>query len=70
MTATQKNKERKLRRALNKAGYALHKSRRQISLDNFGGYMIVDLYENYVVRGRRFELNLSDVEDFLTELSE
>lgn len=46
-----KNQEQKLRRALNKCGYSLHKSRRGIGLDNLGGYMVVDQYANVVVAG-------------------
>ena len=57
--------EKSLRRALNKAGYALHKSSAQISADNLGGYMIVDLYSNAVVDGERFDLNLEDVHQWL-----
>lgn len=64
MTAN-KSLENKLRRALNKAGYVLHKSRRSISTDNLGGYMIVDLYGNYVVAGSRFDLSLEDVDGWL-----
>ena len=62
---TNKSLENKLRRALNKAGYVLHKSRRSISPDNLGGYMIVDLYGNCVVAGSRFDLSLEDVEGWL-----
>ena len=39
-----KNQEQKLRRALNKCGYSLHKSRRGIGLDNLGGYMATLLW--------------------------
>lgn len=62
---TNKNQEQRLRRELNKAGYALHKSRRAVSPDNLGGYMIVDLSGNYVVAGSRYELDLVDVENWL-----
>lgn len=64
---TEKNRERRLRRALNKAGYSLHKSRRPINPDNLGGYMVVDIYGNYVVAGSNYSLDLADVEDFLQE---
>lgn len=62
-----KNQEQKLRRALNKCGYSLHKSRRGISLDNLGGYMVVDQYSNVVVAGSRFDLGLEDVLDWIAE---
>ena len=63
MTAN-KHLERKLRRALDKCGYALHKSRAMLSPDNLGGYMIVDLQTNAVGGGSRFELSLDDVQEF------
>ena len=66
MTAN-KAQEQKLRRALNKCGYSLHKSRKRISLDNFGGYMIVDQHINCVVAGSRFDLSAENVQDFLAE---
>jgi len=34
MSTTEKNREQRLRRALNKVGYTLHKSRKAFSLDN------------------------------------
>jgi hypothetical protein len=37
---------------------ALHKSRRRISYDNRGGYMVVDLRTNCMVGGERFDLTL------------
>ncbi len=54
---TEKSLENKMRRILAKSGYSMHKSRRQISVDNWGGYMIVDIYMNAVVAGSRFELS-------------
>ena len=47
------SQERELRRVLQKAGYALHKSQREVSPDNFGGYMIISLDSNSVVAGSR-----------------
>lgn len=70
MTTTEKNMENKLRRALYKAGYSLHKSRKAISADNLGGYMIVMNTINGVAAGSRFELDLDDVKDFLEGMSE
>lgn len=60
-----KNQEKKLRRALNKHGYALRKSRKPVGLDNLGGYMIVDIYHNAVVAGPRYDLSLEDVSGWL-----
>lgn len=65
---TQKALEQSLRRKLMKAGYTMHKSRRCLSLDNMGGYMIVDLYGNYVVAGNRFDLSLEEVQDWINEM--
>ncbi len=50
--------ESTVRRALARRGMALHKSRRGISADNRGGYQVVDLRTNGVVRGSRFDLTL------------
>ena len=68
MTAN-KNREQALRRTLNKAGYALRKSRANISLNNLGGYMIVDISTNAVVAGARFEMDLDDICDWVQDLS-
>lgn len=62
---THKNQEQRLRRALNKVGYSLHRSRAKISLDNLGDYMIVDQSSNSVVAGSRFDYTLEDVEAWL-----
>lgn len=70
MTTAEKNREQRLRRALYKAGYTLHKSRQGISLDNYGGYMIVNYYINGVVAGRRFDMDLDDVQEFLDWVTE
>ena len=65
---SEKSRENKLRRRLiDECGYTLRKSRKSISLDNLGEYMIVDAYTNGVVRGARFDWSLDDVEEFLDE---
>ncbi len=61
----EKSRENKLRRALHKLDCSLHKSRAPISIDNFGGYMIIDDYIYAVIAGSRFELDLDDVEEFV-----
>ena len=43
----------------------MRKSRADISIDNFGGYMIVDVKTNAVIAGSRFNLDLDDVEEFV-----
>lgn len=67
---TNKNREQRLRRALNKLGYTLCKSRKSISLDNFGEYMIVYLEYNSVAAGSRLDYTLDDVEEWIKERCE
>lgn len=57
--------ERTIRRKAKAVGYRLIKCRKPISIDNMGGYALVDLYTNAVVAGSRFELSLEDVLDYL-----
>lgn len=65
---TEKTLVRRIRYELRKVGCTIRKSRRSINADNLGGYMIVDLYGNYVVAGSRFELSLKDVQDWIGEM--
>ena len=62
------SQERELRRVLQKAGYALRKSPRAVSPDNFGGYMIISLDSNSVAVGSRYELSLEDVQEWVNEM--
>ena len=49
-------------------GYKLQKSNwRKDSIDNLGGYRIVDFVNNTVVDGARFNLDLDDVAKFIAE---
>ena len=60
--------EKQLRDQLRKAGYTLKKSRvKNTNVDNLGGYMIINTWNNTVEAGSRFELQLEDVEKFLNE---
>ena len=59
--------EAQLRREAAKQGYALKKSRGGYSIDNQGGYMILDSATNYIVAGANFNLSLENVEKFLSE---
>ena len=65
---TEYSQERELRRVLKKAGYALHKSPRVVSPDNFGGDMIISLESNSVAAGSRYELSLEDVQEWVNEM--
>jgi hypothetical protein len=59
----------KARRQLKKMGFILKKSRiRNINMDNFGGFMILDGHIGHIVEGDRFQLDIDDVEDFIKEL--
>ena len=70
-TAAEKTRENKLRRQAKRLGLKIKKGRpRKIHVDNLGGYMIVDLYRNRLVRGQRFELDLEDVAAYLAETEE
>ena len=63
-----KSKEQRLRRELEKVGFYLKKSRvKTPNLDNMGGYLICDIVTGGVVEGRKFELSLEDVEEFLKD---
>ena len=65
---SEKVRENRLRRRLSKMGYVLRKSRaHNINIDNFGGYMIIEAYHNYIAAGPRFDLSLDDVEQFAKE---
>lgn len=64
----EKAKEQRLRRLAMKQGMRLIKSRsRTQDINNHGGYMIVDLYTNYILLGQRFEFNIDEVEKWLLE---
>ena len=63
-----KNREQRLRRALKKIGYEMHKSRAAISIDNYGGYMLCDSNLQCVVANSgRFNLTLDDIEEWLKD---
>lgn len=59
MTNDERNRAARLRRKLNKLGYTMKKTNcRRNSIDNFGGYAIIDTACNAIVRGSRFDLAL------------
>lgn len=64
-----KAEDARLRRLAKKHGCRLDRSRRGESIDNFGGYMIVDVSNGprgACVAGSRFELTAADVREWLT----
>ena len=64
MTKEKKRLDGKARRIAAKHGCAIKKSRKAESLDNLGGYMLVDVSTNGVISGRRFDLTAQDVIDY------
>lgn len=68
MTNDERNRAVRLRRKLNKLGYTMMKMNcKRDSIDNFGGYAIIDTEYNAIVRGTRFDLDLDDVEKFISD---
>ena len=63
-----KDLENRLRQRLAIEGFALHKSTAAPSVDNMGGYMIVDPGTDTVFAGSRYNLTLDDVEGFVKGL--
>jgi hypothetical protein len=60
--------EARARRAAKRIGLYAKKSRwRSGSIDNFGGFMLVDPYINCVVNGERFNMSAEDVIKFCKE---
>lgn len=57
--------ESALRHRAAREGFSLRKSRARESVDNLGGWMIVDSNRNAVVAGERFDLTGEDVERVL-----
>jgi hypothetical protein len=59
---TEQSLEARARRAAKRAGYLAHKSRwRAGTIDNHGGFMIVDPRTNFVMASSRFDLTPEDV---------
>ena len=59
----ERNLERRCRNALKREGYYLQKSRKRkhFNADDEGGYMIVELWNNCIEAGERFDMSLEDV---------
>jgi hypothetical protein len=67
----EKVRENRLRRWASRLGLVLRKGRaRHWNIDDHGGYMLVDAYQNYIVAGSRFDLTLDAVESWLAETEE
>jgi hypothetical protein len=60
--------EAQARRAAKRAGLKARKSRwRRNSIDNYGGFQIVDPYRNWVVAGVRYDMSAQQVINFCTK---
>ncbi len=55
------------RRAAPRVGLMARKSRSMLSLDNFGGFILIDPEQNWVVAGERFDMSAKDVIAFCAE---
>jgi hypothetical protein len=56
------------RRAARRVGLIACKSRwRANTIDNFGGFMLIDPFTNFAVAGIRFDLTAADVLEFLQD---
>jgi uncharacterized ParB-like nuclease family protein len=60
--------EAQARRAAKKVGLRAIKSRRQVSLDNFGEFCLVDENTNFVIEGVRFNLTADEVIEYCNGL--
>jgi hypothetical protein len=60
------SRENRLRSALRRRGYTLHKSRARLPGDNRGDYQIRNK-NGGIVAGERFDLDLDGIESFLSQ---
>lgn len=71
MDMKEKTRENRLRRKLERMGYRLTKSRRRDPRAyDFGGYMILDAWNNNEIAGGHpygYSMNIDDVENFTKE---
>lgn len=63
-------RESRARRALQRDGRMLRKSRGRLwSINDQGGYRIIDPFMNTIIWGERFDLSLTDIERIAAEAS-
>jgi hypothetical protein len=65
-TAHEVNRECRLRSRARRLGFSVHKSRASESVENHGGYMLVDDRTNSIADGERFDLDLDGLEASLS----
>ena len=61
-----KRQEQRMRALARRHGYLVRKSRRAVSLDNLGDYMLVEAARNIVVCGERYDATLEEIAQFLS----
>ena len=67
-TVSEKALEQRARRAAQRCGLVARKSRWRVdSLDNLGGFMIVDPERNFALAGFRFDLSAEGVIDYCSD---
>jgi hypothetical protein len=59
--------ESRVRRKARRLGYRLRKSRRAISSDNHGRFMVISTRSGRIVSGERFDLSLDAIEAWLSD---
>lgn len=59
--------ESRVRKLAGRRGYRVIKSRRQLSCDNQGEFMLAD-DRNHIVLGSQFDASLEEIETYLREL--
>ncbi|RPZ03065.1 hypothetical protein IPC593_01640 [Pseudomonas aeruginosa] len=62
--------EAKARRIAEQHGHILRKSRRPLSADNEGGFMLIDAATNTVEAGERYDVFAEDVIEYFQEVGE
>jgi hypothetical protein len=62
-----KASESKARRLAARLGFRIKKSRRGLSLHNFGEYMLYDAQTNFVIAGERFDWTADEIISFCEE---
>jgi hypothetical protein len=65
MTISDSALDHRARRAAKRIGLVARKSRwRRDSIDNYGGFMLIDPYRNFAVCGQRYDLTADDVIEY------
>lgn len=60
--------EQRARRAAKRAGLVAMKSRKGLlTIDNYGGFMLVHAHMNIIVAGQRFDMSAQEVIEYCTE---